>query len=198
MFVQIIEGQTNDAQELKQQMDRWNRELRPGARGFLGSTGGVTSDGRAIILARFESVDAARANSGRPEQGEWWTSVEKCFDGEVTFTDSEDVQEFLGGGSDDAGFVQVMKATGVDRAEIEQLDAKFTELASTVRPDLIGGFRVWAGPTTGYDVNYFTTEAEARAGEAAGPPPELEEMFQSFQKVLDVTEFYDLSDPWLI
>jgi len=33
----------------------------------------------------------------------------------------------MGGGSNDAGFVQVMKSTGVDRAEIERLDKVFEQ-----------------------------------------------------------------------
>lgn len=197
MFVQIIEGQAKDIEGMRREMDRWVAELRPGATGFLGSTGGVTADGRAINLARFESADAARTNSNRPEQGQWWAAMEKCFDGEVTFTESEDVQEFLGGGSDDAGFVQIMKASGVDRDAIARLDEKFVALAPTARPDLIGGFRVWTGPDSGYDVNYFTSEADARTAEAAGPPPELGELYKDFEKLLAATEFFDLTDPWL-
>ena len=110
MFVQVIEGKVSDKAGLRRQMDRWEAELRPGAAGFLGSTGGVTDDGVGFAVARFESADAARANSERPQQGEWWAETEKCYDGPVSFTDSEDVEEFLSGGSNDAGFVQVMKS----------------------------------------------------------------------------------------
>ena len=35
--------------------------------------------------------------------------MQECFDGEVTFHDCDDVTMFLGGGSDDAGFVQVIQ-----------------------------------------------------------------------------------------
>lgn len=196
--MQIIEGRAADAEEMRRQMERWVKDLRPGATGFLGSTAGVTEDGRAINFARFESASAAQANSSRPEQGEWWAAMEPCFDGEVTFTDSEDVEEFLGGGSDDAGFVQVMKASGVDRDAVARLDAKFVALAPKLRPDLIGGFRVWTGPDTAYDVNYFTSEADARAAEATGPPEELGELYAEFEKILANTEFFDLTDPWLV
>ena len=54
---------------------------------------------------------------------------------------------FLAGGSDDAGFVQVMKVAGVDRAKVEEGDEQFEPLAAKLRPDLIGGLRVWTVPT---------------------------------------------------
>src|SRR5262249_37410339 len=111
MFVQIIEGRVSGRDGLRRQMDNWEKELRPGAKGFLGSTAGVTDDGHAIAFARFDSAAAAKANSDRPEQGRWWNETEKTFDGPATFADSEDVQTFFGGGSDDAGFVQVMKGS---------------------------------------------------------------------------------------
>ena len=193
MFVQIIEGRTNDPASIRREMDRWNEELRPGATGFLGSTGGVTDDGRLVVFARFESAAAAEANSNRPEQGEWWSAVERCLEGEASFADSEDTEELFGGGSDDAGFVQVMKVHGVDREAV----ARFQELAATMRPDVIGGLRVWVGPDTAYDVTYFTSEADARAAEAGGPPAELGEVMEDYQRIIDATDFLDLTDPWL-
>ena len=69
MFVQIIEGKVSDRSGLRRQFDRWESELRPGAAGFLGSTGGVTNDGVGFAIARFESAAAANANSERAEQG---------------------------------------------------------------------------------------------------------------------------------
>ena len=99
MFVQVIEGRVSDREGLHRQMDKWMGDLRPGATGFLGSTAGVTDDGYGIAFARFESAAAAKTNSERPEQGRWWAETEKCFAGEVTFTDSEDVETSLGPGT---------------------------------------------------------------------------------------------------
>ncbi len=126
MFVQIIEGRVADREALHRQMDRWRNELRPGATGFLGSTSGVTDDGYGFAVARFESAAAAKANSDRPEQGQWWAETEKAFGGEVRFTDSEDVETFLAGGSDDAGFVQVMKGSA-NRDRLHEMDRAFDE-----------------------------------------------------------------------
>jgi hypothetical protein len=196
MFVQIIEGQVADREGLRRQMDQWQKDLRPGAKGFLGSTSGVTEDGKGIAFARFESAAAAKANSDRPEQGKWWAETEKCYSGPVTFSESEDVDEFLGGGSNDAGFVQVMRGAA-DRDQLHALDAGFEKVASSWRPDLIGGLRVWTGPDRYTDASYFTSEAEAREGEKKEPPPELAQQAAEFEKVMANVEFFDLKDPWL-
>jgi len=197
MFVQLIEGRVPDRDGLRRQMDRWMTDLRPGATGYLGSTAGVSDDGQAIVLARFESAAAAQANSERPEQGEWWTETERCFDGDVTFTDSEDVDTFLAGGSDDAGFVQVMKDRGVDRDRLGALDDAFADHAGSFRPDLIGGIRVWTEPDAYVEFGYFTSEAEAREGEKKEPPAELAANMADFQELMANVEYLDLRDPWL-
>jgi hypothetical protein len=197
MFVQIIEGKVSDKAGLRRQLDRWEAEIRPGAAGFLGSTGGVTDDGVGFAIARFESAAAAQANSERAEQGAWWSETEKCFDGAVSFTDSEDAEEFLAGGSNDAEFVQVMKTAGVDRGVVHDLDQQFAKHAAAWRPDLIGGVRIWTGDTSAVDVNYFTSEAEARQNESKEPPAELVAAMAQFADVMANTEFLDLRDPWL-
>lgn len=197
MFVQVIEGRVADRDGLRRQMDRWMSELRPGATGFLGSTAGVTDDGDAITFARFESATAAKANSERPEQGRWWAETEKCFGGEVTFTDSDDVETFLAGGSNDAGFVQVMKGSGTDRDRLHAMDKSLEEHAASFRPDLIGGLRVWTGPDAYVEFAYFTSEAEAREGEKKEPPAELADQMGEFQELMANVEFLDLKDPWL-
>ena len=197
MFVQVIEGRVADREGLRRQMDRWTSDLRPGATGFLGSTAGVTDDGDAIALARFESAAAAKANSERPEQGGWWSETEKCFAGEVTFTDSDDIETFLGGGSNDAGFVQVMKGSGTDRDQIHAMDEGFEKHAPTFRPDLVGVLRVWTGADTYVEAAYFTSEAEAREGETKEPPAELADQMGQFEGLTANIEFLDLRDPWL-
>jgi hypothetical protein len=196
MFVQVIEGRVSDREGLHRQMDQWMSDLRPGAKGFLGSTVGVTDDGHAIAFARFESAAAAKANSERPEQGRWWADTEKCFAGDVTFTDSEDVETFLGGGSNDAGFVQVMRGSA-GRDQLHALDAGFEAVAASWRPDLIGGLRVWTGPDRYTEANYFTSEAEAREGEKKEPPSELAAQTDNFEKLMSNVEYSDLRDPWL-
>ena len=120
MFIQVIEGKVKDADLLRRQNDRWLAELKPGTKGYLGSTGGVTPDGRSIFLARFESEDAARANSERPEQGAWWNETAKAYDGEPTFHDCREADTMFGGGSNDAGFVQVIQGKAKDQAAMRK------------------------------------------------------------------------------
>jgi hypothetical protein len=82
LFVEVIQGQTADAARLRAALDRWAEDLAPEAIGWLGSTAGVTEDGRFIALARFESEAAARRNSDRPEQDRWFrrpvTATRRC------------------------------------------------------------------------------------------------------------------------
>ena len=101
----------------------------------------------------------------------------------------------MGGGSDDAGFVQVMKSTGVDRVQIDKMDALFEPFADQ-RPDLLGGFRIWTGQDSCVDVAYFTTEAEARKGEQADVPDELKAIMSEFEGMGE-TEYLDLVNPQL-
>jgi hypothetical protein len=196
MFVQVIEGRVSDREGLHRQMDKWEKDLRPGATGFLGSTSGVTDDGYGIAFARFESAAAAKANSERPEQGAWWSETAKCYSGDFTFTDSEDVEMFLGGGSNDAGFVQVMRGNA-DRDQLHAIDAGFENVAADWRPDLIGGLRVWTAPDRYVEANYFTSEADAREGEKKEPPSELAAQASEFEKLMADVEYNDLRDPWL-
>jgi hypothetical protein len=197
MFVQVIEAKTSDPEGMRKQFDKWVAELQPGAKGYVGTTAGIAADGRLVAFARFESEAAARANSERPEQGAWWAETEKLLDGPAQFSESSDVENFLAGGSDDAGFVQVMKVAGVDRVKVKEGDAQFEPLAPTLRPDLIGGLRVWTGPDSMIEANYFTSEAEARAGENQPPPPEFAEGFADFMAMMSKAEFIDFTDPYL-
>jgi hypothetical protein len=195
MFVQVIEATTSDPAAIIEHGDRWQREVRPGAVGYLGITAGVTADGRAVAIVRFEDEAAARANAERPEQTAWFEGMAKLFDSEPTFTESSDITEWMGGGSNDAGFVQVMKSTGVDRAQVEKMDAMIEPFAQ-LRPDLLGGLRIWTGPDSCIDVAYFTSEEEARKGEQAEIPEEMKQLMTEFEGMGE-TEYLDLTDPQL-
>src|SRR3954463_9394146 len=115
MFVQVIQGKVKDADLLARQTDRWVAEIKPGVKGYLGSTTGVTPDGRAITIARFDDKKSAEANSKREQQSAWWNETAKAYDGEPTFHDCTDVDTMFGGGSNDAGFVQVIQGKAKDK-----------------------------------------------------------------------------------
>jgi len=117
MFAQVIQGKAKDAAGLRKQWARWDQDLKPAARGYLGSTGGVTAAGEFIALVRFESEQAARANSESAEQSAWWEETSRYLE-DPMFHDCTLVDLIKDGGSDDAGFVQVIqgKVTNVDKA----------------------------------------------------------------------------------
>ncbi|HET7490170.1 MAG TPA: hypothetical protein VFJ85_19760 [Acidimicrobiales bacterium] len=197
MFIQIITGKVVDAGGLARQMERWEIELRPGAEGFLGSTAGVTTDGRGFVAARFDSEEAARRNSDRPEQSAWWAETEKMLS-DVVFRDSEEVVTMGGGGSDQARFVQVMRGHVTDAARMAQLRARmaeFEEAMAALRPDVLGDVVAIHGDGTFTDIVYFTSEAEARANEAKEMPAEAQAMFAEWMEVAPVDEYLDLTDP---
>lgn len=196
MFVQLIEGEVADRDGLYAQMDRWERELRPGATGFLGSTGGVDADGRGILMACFDTAESAKRNSDRPEQGRWWAETEKCFEGPPSFSESDDIEDLGRGGSSAAGFVQIMKGTA-DRARVAEMDRLFEDRMTDIRPDVLGLRRVWTGPDTYVEAVYFTSEAEARQGEVQDMPADLVEEMASYTDLTAGIEYIDLTDPIL-
>jgi hypothetical protein len=196
MFVQIIQGRTKDAAGFRKQVDRWKEELMPNAIGFLGSTAGVTDDGRFIMASRFESQEMAAQNSDSQAQSSWWSETEGYLE-DVTFHDCTECDEWFGGGSDDAGFVQVIQGRVKDRdayraSMAEQDEDRMKER----RPDIIGGVTSWHNDKDFTDVIYFTSEAEAREREKeTSDDPEMATMMEQMDG--DMT-FYDLREPQLL
>jgi hypothetical protein len=198
MFVQVIQGKVADPSAMRAAGDRWLEQLAPGATGWLGTTSGVTEDGRFILLARFTSEDAAMRNSDRPEQGEWWTETSKLFDGDAEFKNSVAVDEDMVGDPGTAGFVQVVlgKVSDVDRAR--ELMRQDPQAWSQLRPDLLGTLTVVHDNGELTTAAYFTSEEEARAGESREVPADMrEEMAQIDALTVGQPEYLDLKEPWL-
>ncbi len=198
MFVQVIQGQVSDPEQIRAAFDQWVRDLAPGATGWLGSTAGVTEDGRFIALARFESEEAARRNSDRPEQDRWWAETARLFTSEPTFKDSTDVVPDVVGDPDTAGFVQVIQGQGTDPDRARELMSQDSAEWAAFRPDIIGSIAA-AHDAGAYTMAiYFTSEADAREGERKEPPPELKAQMDEMDALsTGVPEFYDLKQPWL-
>jgi hypothetical protein len=133
----------------------------------------------------------------RPEQQAWYEEFQTSFDGAIGFAETGDVTTHLAGGSDAAGFVQAMKVSGVDRRRVEAADREFENIAPHVRPDLIGGIRVWTALDGFVEVNYFTSEQDARDGEKQAPPPELVDGFEDFMAMMKDAEYFDFTEPFL-
>ena len=198
MFAQIIRGKVSDPNAVRPVVDRWIKELGPTAKGWLGSTSGITDDNEVFVLVRFESEEAARANSDRPEQGEWWAEMEKVFDGEPTFQDSNNVIVPSAGAPDTAGFVQVMSGQSSDPDRSAQLMDSSRDARVAHRPDILGSITVVHDEGKFTMVIYFESEEAARKGESKPLPAELQAQMQEMMSLsVGQPEFLDLKAPWL-
>jgi hypothetical protein len=194
MFIQVIQGRCTRQDEARACMDRWVDELANGATGWLGATYGFTDDDMLVSVVRFDSRDAAMSNSERPEQGEWWAEMEQTLDGPAEFHDSDDVTLFLDGGSDDAGFVQVIRGKAEDPARLKAMLSEGSEELRQMRPDILGGTLALEPDGTYTQTIAFSSEEEARKYESQGMP---EDRRQEMESVMgsDV-RYFDLHHPW--
>jgi len=200
MFIQVIRGKAIDREGLRRQFDRWNEELRPGATGFVGSTAGITDDGRFIAVACFDSAEASRANSQRDEQGAWWAETEKCLEA-AAFQDSMEVLTMQGGASKGAGFVQVMCGRVTDAETMAALRPRMGEMESAMkrhRPDVLGDVIAVNADGSYTDAVYFQSEVEARQGETKERPADVGALFTELMSAIAVDEYLDLKDPWIV
>ena len=196
MFIQVIQGMCSDEATMRGHMDRWRRDLSPGAEGWLGGTYGFADDGTFVGVVRFASEEEARRNSERPEQGRWWADVASSLDGEARFADYDDVILLGPGGSDDAGFVQVMQGRVADVERERTMTRDFAQQPMMdFRPDILGGVAGFGDDGTFVQAIYFTTEAEAREGEKKAMPPDMQEMMEQSQANTTEIAFIDLSSP---
>ena len=192
MFIQIIQGKCTRQQECRDMGERWLRDLAPGADGWLGGTYGFTDDDQFMAIVRFDSRESAQANGARPEQGAWWQEMERLFDGPVEFHDCDDVTLVLDGGSDQAGFVQIIQGKVDDPDRIKAMLADTTMLHE-MRPDIIGGTLAIEEDGTFIETIAFTDEESARRGEQVPMPDDVRQAMESAMH--DVT-YADLHHPW--
>jgi hypothetical protein len=198
MFVQVIEGRVADSKKIHSALDRWDRELSDGAIGYLGSTDGVTDDGRFIAVVRFESEQAARQNQQRPEQDQWWRETSQLFLEPVTFHDSTDVIEDIVGDPDQAGFVQVMQGRGTDPDRARELMSMDSDEWAMTRPEILGSVAAQYDDGAYTMAIYFTSEKEARKGEKKELPPNLKAQMDEMNALsVGEPEFFDIKHPWL-
>ena len=196
MFIQVIQGICGDAGALRRQTEAWRDELAPQAAGWLGGTYGVTDLHQFIAVVRFESREAAARSSARPEQGAWWSVAEKYFEGEVTFHDYDEVWPFLDGGSDDAGFVQVIqgRVTDVEQARTF-MDRPMDELREA-RPEVFGGTFALQHDGHFTQTIAFHSEEAARKGERQEMPEEARKAWEEDMALMKDLTYLDLRHPW--
>ncbi|MEO7421709.1 MAG: hypothetical protein ABIU87_04865 [Ornithinibacter sp.] len=198
MFVQVIQGQVSDASRVRAQLEKWVAEVSAKATGWLGSTGGVTEDGRLVALVRFESDQAAQLNSERPEQSAWWEEMAALFSDEPQFHNSSAVELDIPGDPSQAGFVQVMQGRTSDPARARELMADDSANWAEFRPDILGSVSIEHDGDAWTMAMYFTSEEAAREGEQKEPPPDIQQLMQEMDSLtMGEPVFYDLKDPWM-
>jgi hypothetical protein len=192
MFIQIIQGRCTRQDELHALIDEWRRDLSSGATGWLGGTYGFTDDDQFVGVVRFESREAAMANSERSEQTAWAERMAELMDGPMEFHDCNDVTLLMDGGSDDAGFVQIIRGRADDPERLKAMLAD-TDTLHEMRPDIIGATLAIEDDGTFTECVAFTSEEEARTGEKVEPSEDVRREMEYAMK--DAT-FYDLHHPW--
>lgn len=189
MFIQVIQAKSTRRDEVRALMEEWS-ELPNEGFGFLGGTYGFTDDDEFIGVVRFESKEKAMANSARPETDAMAQRMAALMDGPPEFHDCDDVTVWGEGGSDDAGFVQVIQGKTDDPDQLKATMADDTDNLREQRPDVIGGTFALEDDGTFTTTVAFTDEASAREGEKNSSPPE------AFQTLMSDVRYYDLRDPW--
>ena len=193
MFIQVIQGKCTKQDELRALTDEWEERLASGADGWLGGTYGFTDDETFFGVVRFEDREAAMANSNRPEQGAWAERMAALFDGSVEFHDSDDVTLLFNGGSDEAGFVQIIRGKVDGSARLRAVMTSDPEGLHAMRPDILGATLAIEEDGTYTETVAFTDEESARSGEGQPPPPEIA---SELEYAMQGARFYDLRDPW--
>src|SRR5689334_7415026 len=175
--------------------ERWVAEVGPGASGWLGGTYGFTDDDKFIGVVRFESKDAAMANSNRPEQTAWAEQMMALMDGPVEFHDCDDVTLMLDGGSNSAGFVQIIRGRVADPSGLKALMAD-ADMLHEVRPEIIGATLGLEKDGTFTETVAFTDEAAARDGERRMYPEMPEDRRQALESAMAGASFWHIHHPW--
>ena len=196
MFIQIIQGTCTDEAGLHGQLDAWQESMASTTEGWLGGTYGLTDDGEFVGVVRFDSREAAARSSSRPEQDAWWRETSRCFDGEVTFHDCDDAVMFLDGGSDDAGFVQVIQGRVSDPDRFRSFMSQPMDMLHENRPEVIGGTVAIDADGTFTQTVAFRTEADAREGERKEMPPEAAAEMEREMAMMQDVSYKDLHHPW--
>jgi hypothetical protein len=133
------------------------------------------------------------ANSERTEQGAWAEQMMALMEGEVTYHDCEDVTLLLGGGSDEAGFVQIIQGKVDDPSRLKTMLTSDPTMLHEMRPEIMGATLAIEPDGTFTETVAFTDEASARKGEAMEPP---EEVRADLEYAMSGARFYDLHRPW--
>jgi hypothetical protein len=194
VFIQMVSGSCSQQEDMRMLVDDWcaNMASQPG---WLGGTYGFTDDGRFMGVVRYESAAMCRELCDAEGAGAWWAAAEQLFDGSPEIHQSQDVSIMLQGGSDDAGFVQIMrgKVANADMLRKMTTDQEMTSMMHEARPDIIGSTLIIEDDGTFTETIAFTDEESARIGEKKEMPADVA---ADFEGAISEVEYYDLHRPW--
>jgi hypothetical protein len=199
MFIQVIQGRATNPPGIRRDLGRWQRQLAADADGWLGSTAGITEDGWSVTVVRFASEEQARRNRDRPEQREWWRDASQHL-ARIAVHDAPKVHTYGDGGSDQAGFVQVIQGHRDDLERIASLGRDQQEALARGAPHILGMTVAEHADRPGdfTQIMYFTSEQDARRFEQ-GPPAEADEpVLEQLRSLMTDSRSFDLRDPQLL
>jgi len=197
MFIQILQGRVADEAGVRGEVERWQGELGADAPGWLGLTAGIGDDRTFLIVFRFASEAAVRANEARPEVSSWRAAVKQHLVGPVRLDQCPVVRTPKTGSPARAGFVRVLQGRVADprrlaavREEFERGLQRQPHLLEVVVGEHEGGQRYFT------EVASFISERAVRAAERAMPVESAVQlgMVRSFMERLRLVE---LHDPWV-
>jgi hypothetical protein len=199
MFIQVIQGRATNPPGIRRDLGRWQRQLAADADGWLGSTTGITEDGWSITVVRFASQAQARRNSDRPEHREWWRDASQHL-ARVAVHDASKVHTYRDGGTDQAGFVQVLQGHSDDVEGMASLRRDQEEVLARRAPQILGMTLAehadWPGDFT--QIMYFTSEPDARRFEQEPPSEAGEPVLERLRGLMTNSRSFDLRDPQML
>src|SRR5512133_4072921 len=193
MFIQVIQGRATNPPGIRRDLGRWQRQLAADADGWLGSTTGITEDGWSITVVHFASEAHARRNSDRPEQREWWRDASQHL-ARVVSHDAPKVHTYRDGGSDEAGFVQVIQGHSDDLERLASLGHDQEEVLAREAPHILGMTVAEHADRPGdfTQIMYFTSEQDARRFEQEPPAEDDEPVLEQLRSLMTDSRSFDL------
>jgi hypothetical protein len=198
VFIQVMQGRATNPLGIRDELNRWQRQLATDADGWLGATAGVTEDGWSVVVMHFDSERQARRSSDRPEHRAWWREASQHL-GEVVFHDAPQVRSFGDGRSDLAGYVQVIQGHIDDMERMASLGRDQDEVLAREAPHILGVTVAEHADRPGdfTQILYFTSEQEARSYDP-DPPIEDEPAQEERRSLMTNLRSFDLRDPQML
>jgi hypothetical protein len=169
--------------------------LREEARGWVGSSGGLTEDGGFIGALRFESEEAALANGIGAQVPGWRNAWHALAHDEVRLVDSPAAETLLDL-DDAAGFIQILDGRASDIERMGAVLRGMQEEVAIYRPEVTAAWIAWYDPAF-TQVVHFTSEEAAREAEGREFSGGFAALFTELTGLVTDLHFTDVREPWV-